>query len=386
MDQFYVKLRYIFLPFLIISVSTIVIYTFFDWLIIVKLNLIKVDDAVVNLIIPMVIPWPPLLFLLRPRVKLLKLNNKGNRDPATGILMVCWIAIAIPLVISQEYMVTATGKLTRLDYMSQIDYNKPTKYYTVKRFYVAKGLVHLRPVFRVSGKSNSDFNIAIYAPIPVFDHLFPDTNMITVMRNNLNAKGLVIINGKLSNMQVLKRLPADSIRRMRYLNPSLVMPQYGDAGKFGALLVLTRGFKIKSESPPPKIAPAAWLAVKYTKTISNRLTVQEKDQIYRAFATQSETDFRNMRFDRFIYLDRIPYNNDSQNYLDAIKLKGDVVDGFPVVLKPVYDVYSNRNGNKLAWIFGSFEAGAVIFLIILSLIKLRDGDLISILKQQVSGK
>jgi hypothetical protein len=380
MEQFYAKLKYIFLPFLIIAICTIGVYTFLNWLIIIKLNAFKIDEQVIEFFIPMALPWIPLLIWLRPRIKLLKLNTKGGKNPLTGILLINWISIGIPLIIAQAYLVTVTGKLTKLDYMIQVDYRTPTRYYTVKHFYVAKNMVHLRTIFQVSGKYNRDFDMTIYAPIPVFDHLFPDTNMITVMRDNLNAKGLVIINGKLSNMQVLKRLPADSIRKMRYLNPSLVMPKYGDTGKFGALLVITRAFKLKSEPPPPKIEPAAWLAIKYTKTISNNLTSNEKDQRYKLFVAHCDSDFRHKRFDGFIYLDRIPYSKDLKYYLDAIKLKGDVVDGFPIILAPVYDSYANKNGNKLAWIFGSFGVGSAIFLIILSLIKLRDGDINSILK------
>jgi hypothetical protein len=380
MEQFYVKLKYIFLPFLIIGICTISIYTFLNWLIIVKLNIFKIDEQVTEFLIPMALPWIPLLIWLMPRIKLLKLNKTGRRNPVAAILMLTWIAIGVPLILSQAYMVTATGKLTKLDYMSQVDYRTPSKYYMVKHFYVAKNMVHLRTIFQVSGKYNRDFDMTIYAPIPVFDHLFPDTNMIIAMRDNLNAKGLVIINGKLSNMQVLKRLPADSIRKMRYLNPSLVMPKYGDTGKFGGLLVITRGFKLKSESPPPKIEPAAWLAVKYTKTINNHLTSYEKDQRYRLFLAHCDSDFRHKRFDGFVYLDRIPYSKDLKYYLDAIKLKGDVVAGFPIILAPVYDSYANKNGDKLAWIFGLFGVGAAIFLIILSLIKLRSGDINSILK------
>jgi hypothetical protein len=380
MEQFYAKLRLIFLPFLIITACTISIYTFLDWLFMVKLNLFKADEVVINLIIPMGLPWLPLLIWLRPRLKLLKLNVSGRRNPIGGFIYLCGITMIFPIVISQSYMLTATGKLTKLDYMSQIDYKPPTKYYSVKHAYIAKNMVHFRTIFSVSGKGNNNFDMTIYAPMPIFDHLFPDTNMITVMRNNLNAKGLVIINGKLNTMQQLKKLPADSIHAMRYLNPSLVMPKYGDTGKFGALLILTRGYKVKSELPQPKIAPAAWLAVKYAKTISNGFTRTEKDRRYREFAADCESDFRHKQFDDFVYLDRIPYNKDLQHYLDAISIKGDVADGFPILLSPVHDSYANKNGNKLAWIFGSFGVGAVIFLIILSLIKLRGGDINSILK------
>lgn len=372
-SQFYSRLRLIFLPFVLINVSIICIYTFLNWLLVIKLDLFKADETITNLGIPMGLPWIPLFIWLRPRLKFLNINASGSKNPITGLIYISGIAIIPSLVLSQFYMTTATGKLTRLDYMSKINYAPFTKYYMVDHFYVAKNMVHLKIVFTVSGKHNTGFNMSIYAAVPVFDHLFPDTNVITLMRNSLNTKGLVIINGKLSNLQQLKKLPADSIRRMRYLNPSLVMPKYGDTGKFGALLVLTYAFKLQSESPPPKIDPAAWLAVKFTKTINNNLTAAEKEARFSAFARQCEYDFKHRQIDKFVYLNRTLHNSEQRYYLDAIKLKGDVVDGFPIVLSPVYESYANRNGNTLAWFFGSFAIGAGVFLLIICFFDLRDG-------------
>ncbi|MEO6979311.1 MAG: hypothetical protein ABI113_13060 [Mucilaginibacter sp.] len=373
MNTFQLKLRTIFLPYLIINVGLTAIYTFLNWLLVVKLGVVRLEENIANIVIPITLPWLPLIIWIRPRLKLLNLRTSGRRNPIAFIIYLCGVAMIFPIALAQLYMITATGKLTRLEYMSEINYKVPTKYYSVKHFYVAKNVAHIKPVFTVTGKYNTGFEMSIYAAVPVFDHLFPDTNMIAAMRNNLNAKGLVIIDGKLSSMQQLKRLPADSIRKMRYLNPSLVMPKYGDTGKFGALIVATRHFKIHSEAPPPKIEPAAWLTVKYTTAINNHLSIAEKDRRYKKFIRHCDSVFRRTRIDRFVYLERPPYSREIQYYLDAIKSRGDVADGFPIVLSPVYDSYANKNGHTLALVFGSLAIGSGLFLLVIGLIKLKAG-------------
>jgi hypothetical protein len=372
MNQFATKFKLIFLPFVFVAVCTICLYTFLNWLLLIKLNAFKIDDIIVNLYIPMALPWLPLLIWLRPRIKLLKLKKGYKKDPVGGILFVNWISIGLPLIIAQVYISTATGKLTRLDYISQIYSSPTTKYYTVKHFYSNKSMVHLKATFDVSGKYSSDFNMTVYASVPVFDHVFPDTNRIAAIRNSVNAKSLIIINGKLSTILQLKKLPADSIRIMSYVNPSFVMPKYGEAGKYGAIAVITKGYKTNSQLPLMKISPIAWLAVKYTKTISNQLSVAEKRESFQEFLSKNRTEFMQSPLDKFVYLGRLSYNKDFKNYEAAIYSLGDVVGGEPIILSPVYKPFADRNGNKLAWIFGSLGIGAGVFLLILQFIPLRN--------------
>ncbi len=374
MSEFTRKFKLIFIPYMVITVGTIISYTFLNWLILVKLQLLKVDEEIINVFIPFLLPWVPLLIWLRPRLKLLKLNRSGRKNPMAGLIYVSGLSMMLPLIMAQAYMVSATGKLNRLDNIAQIGFLPPTKYYVVKNYYVNKSLLHTWTVFSVSGKGKTDFDMDIYVCVPVFDHLFPDTNKIAMMRNGVNEKALIIVNGKLSTMAFLKKLPADSIQRMNYLNPTIVMPRYGNSGKYGALMVLTRGYKIKTKLPRAKISPAAWLAIKYHQTISNNLLDTEKKIKYRQFVSVCDMDYKHKPLNKFFYLDRLPYNKDLKHYTDAIILRGDVEGGEPVILTPIFQSFNERNGNKLFWIFGSLAIGAGIFLIILCFIRLRTID------------
>ncbi|MDB5144643.1 MAG: hypothetical protein JWQ66_3356 [Mucilaginibacter sp.] len=373
MSPFAAKFKLIFIPFLVITAGTICTYTFLNWLLIIKLKAFQVDEEVVNFFIPAGLIFIPLIIWLRPRLKLLKLVAKGRSDPLLGLIILAGIITGVPMLITQAYIVTATGKLTRLDNIRQINNTPETKYYTVKQFYINKTLAHVKNVFVVTGKKHTDFDMYIYACVPVFDHLFPDTNVIAAMRNHVNAKALIILNGQLSTMQQLKKLPADSISMMRYLNPSFVMPKYGDTGKYGAIAVATKGYKIKATLPPLKMSPVAWLAIKYSKTVSNSLSADEKQKRFNEFAMASNIDFVHKHLEKFVYLSRLPYNKDLRNYIASVKSRDDIVENDePVILSPAYDSFANRNGKKLVWIFASFTIGSVIFLLILQFIRLRD--------------
>lgn len=373
MRQFKTKFKLIFLPFVFIAFCTLFMYTFLHWLLIIKLNAFDISEKYINFFIPAGLVFIPLIIWLRPRIKLLKLNFTGRGDLVALLIILTGLTVAVPTIIAQQYIETATGKLTPLDSISELNVLPATKYYTAKKIYSNKNMAHIKVVFSVSGKNNSDFNMTAYTAVPVFDHIFPDTTVIVAMRKGVNPKTLVIINSKLSSMLQLKKLPADSIRLMRYVNPSLVMPQYGEAGKYGALAVVTRGYKLKEEPKPMKIFPAAWLAVKYVKTISNSLPLAEKQLNFKVFAAKCDIDFKHEPLNKFVYLSKVSYNaDDLKYYTAAIKSRDDAIDGKQIILLPIYEPFAKRNGNKMVWILGSFVTGSSVFLLILLCYQLRN--------------
>jgi membrane associated rhomboid family serine protease len=343
----------------------VVVYSFLNWLLFIRFQVFKVDEDVLNVIVPIVLPGIPISIWLRPRLKLLQLKSKG-KDALTGYIVMAWFVMLAPVLVAQAYMVTATGKLTKLDEISEIIHQPPTKYYMAKRFYINKHLTHSKSVFDISGKYDENLNMTIYASVPVFDHVFPDTNMIAAIRTSTDPRVLVIINGKVSSMQQLKKLPADSISRMRYVNATMVMPKYGDAGKYGALAVITRGYKTNEKLPTAKIAPVAWLGVKFKKTISSHLSIPERKKRFEQFATACDSDFRREKLDEFIYLERTPNSKDTRYFMEAVRYPDDVeMTGEPIILIPLFEPFEARNGHKLAWVFGSLGIGSVLFLIFL---------------------
>ena len=124
------------------------------------------------------------------------------------------------------------------------------------------------------------------------------------------------------------------------------------------------------------------MGVKYHKQISNNGSKDEKKTKYKVFAEAAEANFENRDLAQFAYLDRIGNNDDHRGYRSAIK-ENDRISGSPdLVLAPIDEPFEARNGNKFAWIFGSFAIGAGIWLIMI-LIPALDGDPVKTLR---SGK
>lgn len=166
MNNFIGKLRLIFVPFLLLAVCVIGGYTFLHWLLFIKLHTFSVNEEILNLYIPIALPWIPIYIWLQPRIKLLNLKrDKGNL--VAFYVFISGFALAVPTMIAQSYLETATGKLTQLDSIDQINQKEATKYYTLKKFYIDKKHIGLNSAFDVSGKHNQDFNMHLYLALPI---------------------------------------------------------------------------------------------------------------------------------------------------------------------------------------------------------------------------
>lgn len=161
------KLKLIYKPFLIIAICFIATYTFLHWALFIKAG-IPLKEDIVKFWLPFGLPFIPVLIWLRPRIKLLHFKNDNG---SFGYQFLAVIAIAIPTIIAQEYLITATGKLTSVDNVFQIDKTEKTKYYSLKSYYIDKQRVAVRNTATVTGKNNTDFNMLIYIAMPIFENI-----------------------------------------------------------------------------------------------------------------------------------------------------------------------------------------------------------------------
>lgn len=127
------KIFKIYLPFVYCSLGFVGPYTFFHWLILIKLELFNPKEIIINFGIPIAISAIITIFYFRKRIKLLKLKDKGH-DFYT---FACWIFLTIPVIIGQFYLDNQQGKLTEIEKPSLIDFNKQTLFYSI---YQAKTL------------------------------------------------------------------------------------------------------------------------------------------------------------------------------------------------------------------------------------------------------
>ena len=125
------RLRVIFLPYLLIAVGFILGYSFLNWLLLIKLELFSLEEDVVNFWFPFVLPWIPILVWLRPRIKALCLmEGKGNLPVL--FLIGAGLAITVPTSIAQFYLATASGGITTVERIGQIETAPRTKFCTVR--------------------------------------------------------------------------------------------------------------------------------------------------------------------------------------------------------------------------------------------------------------
>jgi rhomboid protease GluP len=114
----------------------------------------------------MCLPWIPLLIWLRPRFRILtfkKDNDNGRfffQFLSAGTIIAC-------LLVSQNYLTTATGKLQRLSTINDIEKVEKSRYYKLTNFSVANYYGGTFTDFRQSGKYNQYLNFDIFFVAPI---------------------------------------------------------------------------------------------------------------------------------------------------------------------------------------------------------------------------
>jgi rhomboid protease GluP len=189
------KLQFIYKRFLVIAVLFILLYTFVHWLFFIRAGFTLRED-VLKFWLPIALPIIPVFLWLRPRVNFLKFKNENG---AFGLQVLACLAIAFPTIVAQEYMITATGKLTQLENIAAFERSGPTKYYTLEKYFVDKQSVAFHSTASVSGKYNRYLNFRIYAVMPV--RTANDDSSATEHRYWLGKKYAKQISNKISEAE-----------------------------------------------------------------------------------------------------------------------------------------------------------------------------------------
>ena len=297
------KFKLIFIPFLLIAAGFILTYSFLHWLLIIKGGL-SIKEDLVKFWLPFGLPVIPILIWLNPKMKLLQFKKDNG---SFGIQFLAVLAIALPTIIAQEYLITATGKLTSLDHISNIEKVEKTKYYTLRDCYIDKQNISVQNTATVTGKNNTDFNILIYIALPI-----------------LNDEQAV------------------STGECSY-----------------------------------------WLGKKYSKTISNHKSDDEKNAIFKTFADKCQQEFDTTNFKQFQYLEVLGNTEDHDEFNNAINKSKLLKYKNPIVFKAIMEPYENKNGSSRGWTFGSLAIGGFIWFIILLFLKFDEEKLSNYMEGKV---
>lgn len=115
------------------------------------------------------------------------------------------------------------------------------------------------------------------------------------------------------------------------------------------------------------IEPKYWYAVKFHKRISNRANAQVKSDAYDDFVRASDVRIKRYNFAATDHFERIPTSVEKKRFLEAISLQDRYAKPVDyIVLRPMFEPYAGRNGNKMAWGLGSLIGGLCLYLVALS--------------------
>lgn len=334
------KIRLIFFPFLRVAAGFIGVYSLLDWWLVIRPGVNqRVDEDIFLLLLPATLPWIPVLIWLRPRVRLLNLRGKE----LFFYLLLAVLVIAPPTTFLQEYIETATGKLTDLPTISQIAGTTPTKYYRVRQYHVAKEWAQVEEYTTTANKSNSfTFHYYIVAPLfdkpgiaPPFDTLFSSPE-IAVRKETVERPA----------ERLTGRLP-DSISEK-----SVVTPRMDSVAGVSSAISQSK----------------VWIGIYYTEKIDKRVGIDEKDVARRTFLQASWKDFMEKDFTKAIYLETMSHHSDRKEYEYTLAVSpsppaGSVQD--LIILEARWEPFSQRNGNRLIYTLLTFMLGSVIWGFIL---------------------
>ncbi len=176
------KMEVIYLPFLFVLVTLVVLYTLAHWFFVIQTRLITLDKNILQFWLPLILTVAIVLFWLRPKVGVLKFVSKSNyNDPHFGFLMAATIVLSVPVIIAQQYMTTATGRLTHLNHISGIAAAENSKYYTVDDLEIDTTNWGLSLRTKLMGRMGNRLELSLYFAMPLSDSCLsanPTTSMV----------------------------------------------------------------------------------------------------------------------------------------------------------------------------------------------------------------
>jgi rhomboid protease GluP len=138
--------------------------------------------------------------------------------------------------------------------------------------------------------------------------------------------------------------------------------EFRASGKYNQYLNFDSYFVYPFATDNPNNKFKYWYGVKINDQISNKIEPEEKERKYQAFFQQAIKDFEAYKFSEPDYFEILPHSDDREGFLNAVKRQEQFAGSEPVIIEPKDGFYSDRNGQKFQWIFGSFVIGFGIFL------------------------
>ena len=165
MKDIKLKIIHVFLPFVIVTLATIIGYSALRWLFDFKLGLIPLKEDILNMWIPIFLPWVPILYVMNKRLQILDIRQI-EKDKTFGYQMIMWFSIMVPLIVSQMYIEVAAFDLNEVHSPTEIQYLDNEKYFKINQFQIEKQNCSNYFHTRITGKHSDNMNFYSYFACP----------------------------------------------------------------------------------------------------------------------------------------------------------------------------------------------------------------------------
>ncbi|MBL7682667.1 MAG: rhomboid family intramembrane serine protease [Flavipsychrobacter sp.] len=189
------KIRLIYIPYIIITFSILAGYTALRYLINEKWNILPLSSNAWDIYLPLIISIFIVLKYLRPRLRILSLGGY-NQNGFIIYNLAAIIAITIPVYHAQQYIATAPYKLHNINSLNDIDTNNVQKYYTIKNYKFDTNNGVMSALSWVSGGFRKNIEYSLLTATPVYDSIHPKFKVTywyaypfdTVVKKSTNRK------------------------------------------------------------------------------------------------------------------------------------------------------------------------------------------------------
>ncbi|MCG7856409.1 rhomboid family intramembrane serine protease [Flavihumibacter sediminis] len=165
------KLRYVFLPWILISSSAIAVGLLLYWLLILLPGFDGLTEMLTHYWIPAAFGGLVAWLGLRRRLKLLRLETRHGKDYFAFYYFMTAATIAVPLIIGIHLLDTATGKLVTLDKNVEIYQYPRDRFFDLSGYVINKTDYGFYSVAERRGKYGGRLHYTLYLTLPVQDHL-----------------------------------------------------------------------------------------------------------------------------------------------------------------------------------------------------------------------
>ena len=171
MNDIKIKLRYIYIPYILIAIGTISIYSTLRWLLDFRLGVLNLKQMMLDYWIPIGFTIVPILIWFRKNIRIINVNGK-RENGFSFYLLIAVITIVIPTIIAQEYLKASASELHEIVSVNEISIAKKTDCYKIQNFNVIKQYAGLYRTSRTGGRNNEDLNFTNYFVVPIVDKRF----------------------------------------------------------------------------------------------------------------------------------------------------------------------------------------------------------------------